>query len=46
MLPVQLIPVFSEDRLQKQLAAFIQMSFPFRTNKHPTRHLSTRNSLV
>jgi len=29
MLPVQLNPVFSEDRLQKQLAAFTQIFFPF-----------------
>jgi hypothetical protein len=42
---VQLIPVFSEDHPEGQLAAVTSISFPFRTNKPPTRHLSTRSSL-
>jgi len=46
MLPAQLIRIFSEDHLEKQLTAFTQIFFSFRTNKHPTRRLSTRNSLV
>jgi len=46
MPPAPLIPIFSEDHLQKQLAAFTQIFFSFRTNKLPTRRLSTRNSLV